>query len=186
MAKFNLSPSVHVTEKDESIFVEMLGSYIGGMPGTFNWGPAEKSVLITNGSKDLLNKFWKPTNDNYLSFCVAEDFLSYTNKMWIHRLVGENSRNAVPTDQTAVLIKNEDQLENATLTGIDFLAKYPGSVANGLIIDICDSGHFNTWEFRKSFDYTPQLGEYSMVVLDGSGKWTGSGATKQQERMVIS
>lgn len=186
MAHFNLSPSVHVTEKDETLFVEQLGNYIGGMPGTFNWGPVEKPILITGGAKDLVNRFWKPTNDNYLSFCVAEDFLGYTNKLWIYRMTGSAARNAVPEGQDPVLVKNEDQQESQVLTGVDFLAKYPGSIGNGLIVDICDSENFSTWEFRKSFDFTPEIGEYAMVVLDGSGKWTGTGATRQQERMVIS
>ena len=186
MARFNLSPSVRVTETDDTTFVQEKGNFIGGLVGTFNWGPVDKPILVTNGPKELVQRFWKPTNDNYSAFCVAEDFLSYTNKMWVYRASGAAARNATPVGTDPVYVRNAGDLAVSPLTGTDFIAKYPGSIGNGLIVDIADKDKFPTWEFKKSFDYEPQPGEYHVVVVDGSGKWTSAGATKQVERLVIS
>jgi hypothetical protein len=98
MARFNLSPSVRVTETDDTTFVQEKGNFIGGLVGTFNWGPVDKPVLITNGPKELVQRFWKPTNDNYSAFCVAEDFLSYTNKMWVYRASGAGGQHVNRTE----------------------------------------------------------------------------------------
>jgi len=185
MAQFSLSPAVTVVEIDNTLTADQIGDYIGGLAGTFNWGPVAAPKLITGGESELVRVFGKPTNDNYLSFLVSADFLSYSPKMWVYRDVGLSARNAVPDGQTAVLVKNETEAEAGNFAGIDFIAKYPGTKGNGIIVDIVDNIGFNTWEFANSFDYKPKSGEFAIAVIDSSGVWSAAGAQNQAEKLVV-
>lgn len=185
MALFSLSPAVTVVEIDNTLTADQVGDYIGGLAGTFNWGPVADPKLITGGESELVRVFGKPTNDNYLSFLVSADFLSYSPKMWVYRAVGVNARNAVPAGQTPVLVKNEDEAAAGNFAGLDFIAKYPGTRGNGVIVDIVDSDGFAAWEFSTSYDYKPRAGEYAIAVVDSSGIWSGAGALNQVEKLVI-
>ena len=185
MALFSLSPAVTVVEIDNTLTADQIGDYIGGLAGVFNWGPVSAPKLITGGESELVKVFGKPTNDNYLSFLVAADFMSYSPKCWVYREVGVDARNAVPVGQTAVLVKNEDEAEAGNFAGLDFVAKFPGTRGNGLIVDIVDNAGFATWEFANSFDYKPRIGEFALAVIDSSGVWSGAGALNQAEKLVV-
>lgn len=183
---FNISPAVSITEKDSTLAARELGDYIGAHVGAFNWGPVDTPHLITSGESEMVRIFGKPTNQNYMSFLVAADFFSYSGKAWLLRTAGLDAKNAVPDAMAPVLVKNAIDSENANLTGIPFLARYPGSAGNGLIVDICDSTNWADWEFAPAFKYRPGLGEYSIAVVDSLGQWSGSGALAQQEKLSIS
>lgn len=185
MALFSLSPAVTVVEIDNTLTADQIGDYIGGLAGTFTWGPVNRPELITAGETELVQKFGRPTNDNYLSFLVAADFLSYSPKAWISRSVGASARNAVPAGQTPVIVRNSDEAEAGTFAGIDFIAKYPGSRGNGIIVDIVDSTMFPSWEFAGNFDYNPRQGEFAVAVIDSTGVWTNAGAQNQTEKLVV-
>lgn len=185
MAQFSLSPAVTVVETDNTLTADMIGDYIGGMAGVFNWGPVDAPKLITGGETELKNVFGPPTNDNYLPFLVAADYLSYSPKAWIMRMVGDAARNATPASSAAVLVKNEAEAEAANLSGLQFLAKYPGTKGNGISVNVADSTNFSAWEFASSFDYTPKTGEFAVAVIDTSGAWTGAGALNQQEKLIV-
>lgn len=182
---FFISPSVSVIENDATLDVTEISDNIGALSGTFQWGPAFIPTLITQGEGELATRFGKPNDDTYISFLVGADYLSYSSKLLVSRAVGLAAKNAVSSPQVAVLVKNELELENANLTGIDFLAKYPGVLGNGIRIDICDETSFPTWEFKNAFDYTPVGDEFAVAVIDGSGVWSGSGAAKQIEKLTI-
>lgn len=185
MALFSLSPAVTIVEIDNTLTADQIGDYIGAIAGTFNWGPVAAPKLITGGESEMVSVFGKPTNDNYLSFLVAADFMSYSPKCWIYRGVGANARNAVPTGQTPVLVRNDDEADAGNWAGLDFIAKYPGTRGNGIIVDIVDSANFAAWEFANSFDYKPKTGEFAIALIDSSGVWSGAGALNQTEKLVV-
>jgi len=159
---------------------------IGATVGVFQWGEAEKPIRVTGGPDGLVRKFFKPKNDaSSIDFLVTEDYLNYSSVAWVLRMVGSKARNAVVKGQTAITIKNSDEFEGVNVTAsIPWAGRYPGAIANDLIIDVCDSVRFPTWEFNKAFSYAPQPGEYHVVVVDKVGRITGTnGATPQLERI---
>lgn len=183
---FYNSPQVAVKESEAGVGVVETGSSTAAIALTSLWGPAEKPFQITAGESQLVRKFGKPNNDTYLGFFIAKDYCSYVSNMFINRLVGTAARNAVPTGNTPILLKNEDLKTSVNLNGLSFVGKYPGSPANGIVVDIADKNKFSSWEYASLFDYVPDTGEYSVAVIDSSGYWSGNGAQQQIERLSIS
>lgn len=181
-----LSPNVITTEDDQTLSVREKSNKVGALAGAFQWGPVDTPTLITNGEDELVAKFGIPDNTTYKYVLPLCDFLSYSLSAYVVRLVGSNARNAFPTGQTPQLIKNVDAFQNATLTGSDFVARFPGAAGNGLSVVLLNSTNFATHELRNQFIYAPQTGEYNIAVVDTTGFWTGTAAKKQKERLLIS
>jgi phage tail sheath protein FI len=181
-----LSPSVQTNESDDqTLYVKEKSNKVAAFAGAFQWGPVDEPTLITNGEEEFVTKFGIPNAATAKYVMPALDFFSYAKSGWIVRQVGAAARNAFPTGQSAALIKNDDAFAAATIAGSDFIAKYPGTLGNGLIVDICDSASFPTWEFQGRFNYAPQAGEYAVAVLDSTGAWTGEAAKKQKETLTV-
>lgn len=183
---FYNSPDVYVQETESGTGVVERGDSVAAIALTSIWGPVEQPYLTTSGTGEIVKKFGKPTKDTYLGFFVATDFASYVSKVYINRLVGVNARNAVPVGNTPVLLKNENVKDTVNLNGLSFLGKYPGSAANGLVVDIADKTKFGNWEYAPLFDYAPDVGEFNVAIVDSSGYWSGNGAQNQVERLSIS
>jgi hypothetical protein len=183
---FTISPSVTIQEQDlASSSVVEVSNYIGATAGFAQWGPAGKPTLITAGVDELISRFYKPNDASAVDLLVAADFLSYSPKMWYTRVIGPNALNAVEGGNNPVLVRNEDESQNGNFSGTQFIAKYPGSLGNGLVIDIADTAKFANWEFRNSFDYAPAVGEFAIAIVDGSGAFSGQGRTRQTERLTV-
>jgi phage tail sheath protein FI len=181
-----LSPSVITNESDQTLYVREKSNKIGAIAGAFQWGPVDAPTLITNGEDEFVAKFGIP-NDAVAKYVMPIiDFFGYSQSAWIVRQVGPLAKNAFPTAQTAQLVKNDDSFLTANIVGSDFLAKYAGSAGNGLSINLCDSVGFSTWELASRFMYTPRVGEFAIAVVDTTGYWTGTAASKQKERLNIS
>lgn len=176
MATFSVSPSVDVLERDLTLFTRAIVTYSGAIAGAFQWGPAEERVFITNGEEELVQRFGEPDTNTYEYFFTAASFLAYRLPLYVVRMVGELARNAVPALQTAVLVKNEDDYELTTLTGISVLAKYPGTLGNGLKVETCPSDAFSSWDYKDQFDYAPGANEYHVVVIDTNGNFAPAGS----------
>jgi len=183
---FSVSPSVEFTERDASVYADPQVDVIGGMPGVFLWGPANVPTLITGGERNLVDVFYKPNDETYLSFFVLADYLSYSSKAQVIRCLGPAARNAVPEGQEPVKVENDDDAETTQLPGYDFYARFPGALGNGLSVEICGKDEYAAWEFRGSFNYTPQVGEYHIAVIDTTGAFTGEGAAQQTEGLNLS
>ena len=180
------SPAVGVVEIDASLSPVEQGDSYAAMVGKSTWGFTEHPTRLAGVNEEgFAERFGAPTDDTYLTHFVAADFLSYCSKMYFTRVVGKNAKNAVPKGKSPVLVKNPSEYEIANLSGLSFIAKSAGSKGNGLIVDVADSEKFKTWEFANQFQFPPQAGEYSVVVADGSGQFTGRGATKQTERLSV-
>lgn len=184
MANF-LSPSVIVSETDATLGVTEQSDKLAAISGAFQWGPIDEPTLVTGGETEFVTRFGKP-NDATANFSmVALDFLAYSNSIWVNRQTGAAARNAFPGIQTPELVKNDSDFLTANLTGTDFIAKYAGSLGNGLAIDICDTAGFDAWEFNNSFTYKPLAGEFSVAVVDTTGLWSGQGGNAQSERLLV-
>ena len=191
---FYLSPSVNVFEKDLTSIVPAVSTSIGAFAGSFAWGPVEDPVTISSENV-LVQRFGKPTNGNFYSFFTAANFLSYSNNLLLVRTDAAGLKNASPTG--SIKIKNEDDYTTNYSNGGNevgpFVAKYPGTAGNSLLVSVCDSGGFSDWEvtvagrtidLSKQFDSAPATSDYAsrlggsddemhIVIIDSNGKWTG-------------
>lgn len=188
---FNISPSVNVTETDLTLNVVAVADFVGASAGFAQWGPVNKPKLLTGGEDDLVKNFYKPNDATALDFFVAADFLRYSPKSWFTRVTGPAAKNATDNNgAVSLLVRNEDEAEDGIASqayaGVQFIAKYPGSLGNGLLVDIADETKFATWEFKSQFNYPPRAGEYAIAVVDSGGQFSnGIGEAKQQERLGI-
>lgn len=124
---FSVSPSVIVREVDASQTVPAVATPPAAMAGVFRWGPVNDPVLITS-ENDLVNRFGKPTNDNYETFFTAADYLSYSNALWVVR-ADDGSDKATATD---IVVDGNNNIIVGDSTFGAFEAKYPGAIANAL------------------------------------------------------
>ena len=91
---FQLSPGVAVVEKDFSSIVPAVSTSAGAFAGSFAWGPVLEPVQISSENQ-LVERFGKPNDTNFMSFFTAANFLSYTNNLLVARTDAPNLRNAV-------------------------------------------------------------------------------------------
>lgn len=185
---FNLSPSVDWAEQDYSLVAVTKADTIGGLPGTFLWGPVNLPTLITGGEDDLADQFHTPSDECYISFMIAKDFLGYSKKMWIVRGVGAAARNAVPTGETAIVCNNTDDFE-ADITGwhdLPVIGRFPGALANDLALVVADKAAWDAgWAYKNLFEFAPEAGEYNVALVDTVGKLAGTGGVKQSVEVQI-
>lgn len=177
---FSISPSVDVLERDLTLFTKAIVSYSGAIAGAFQWGPVEERVYITNGEEELVQKFGKPDADTYQYFMAASSFLAYKLPLYVVRVVGASALNAVPSLQTAQLIKNRDEYDAGTFTGISVLARYPGTMGNGLRVETCPQSEFDGWAYENQFDFAPGADEFHFVIVDVNGNFGTAGAVLER------
>ena len=97
---FQLSPSVDFNEIDLTGVVPAVSTSIGGYAGSFEWGPCEQIVEISN-EKDLISLFGLPrivtstsNFNNQNDFYACANYLSYTSALKIVRGVSDDHKNA--------------------------------------------------------------------------------------------
>lgn len=145
---FQVSPGVNVSEIDLTTIVPATSTTDGAVVGAFQWGPADEVTLVS--SEDVLAQtFGKPSNETFVSFYTAANFLAYGNKLRVVRVVASDALNAVAKDSqgqgAAALIRNDDDYEAnyssppATNPVGVFAARHPGDLGNSLKISICPS-----------------------------------------------
>jgi len=140
---FQVSPGVNVSEIDLSTVVPAVSSTEGALAGVFRWGPVDSRVLV-DSEETLVSRFHKPVGSlNPETFFTAANFLAYGNKLYVNRVISSAAKNAVSNGSSAaVLIKNDDQIDNVSLTSNDhYVAKYPGALGNSLQVSTCKSAN---------------------------------------------
>ena len=142
---FQISPGVNVSEIDLTTIVPAVTSTVGAIGGVFRWGPVEDRVLISS-EDELVNVFGRPTANNFETFYTAANFLAYGNQLYVSRAAGATNYNAIAnttggSTSTSVVKNLTDYSANETTltsaSGINFYAKYPGSLGSSLKISIC-------------------------------------------------
>jgi phage tail sheath protein FI len=198
---FQVSAGVEVREIDLTNVVPAVSTSVGGIAGTYAWGPVEE-VITVGSEKELATRFGKPNDDTYKYFMPAAQFLSYTNALKVVRTANTGLLNAA-AGGVGILIKNSDTYESTTFTqdtageGNEFIAKYAGALGNSIQVIVCtneiayDSLGFNS--YRGQFAFAPGMSNYAVsrgltlsddngdemhiVVVDSDGAWTGVAGT---------
>jgi len=142
MAFVSISPSVEVTEVDLTNIVPQVSSTGGAYVGQFNWGPANKRILI-DSETTLVNKFAKPDSNNVIDFYSVSNFLQYGNNIKVVRAINANTLNATANGNGIQIVNEEDYLLNHpiganTIYG-PFYARYAGAKGNSLKVSVCSS-----------------------------------------------
>lgn len=142
---FQVSPGVNVSEIDLTTVVPAVSTTEGGFAGVFRWGPVEQRVLVES-ENELVQRYGKPTSDNFETFFTAASFLAYGNKLFTVRAADTAlTYNAVAANGTIAniatqAVKNRDHYDTVTFdANTAFVAKYPGDMGNSLKISICPS-----------------------------------------------
>jgi len=167
--------------------------------GEFRWGPAGEAVTVSS-EKELASIFGAPDDDTAVSFLTAASFLKYGNTLKVSRALGDFSSNASfanDSSQQIPKITNYDNFlaQKASLKsqGHNFIARYPGTLGNGIEIYTASCGGDLTnyadylkgpsvtgaSSFSSKLSSTDSQGseikdEIHLVVVDGLGKFTGT------------
>lgn len=167
-----ISPGVNVSEYDSSTVVPAVSTTVGALAGVFAWGPAYERVLVSSET-DLIQKFGKPTADNFETFFTGANFLAYGNALYVVRALDSAAKNAIANTgaATAIQIKNRDDFQRNysanTFTNIAYIAKYAGDLGNSLKISVCDS--------TKAYSSNLMASSATLDFAVGSNKATVSG-----------
>ena len=119
---FSVSPSVIVREVDASASVPAIATPPAALAGVFRWGPVGEAVLVSS-ENELVSRFGTPDDDNYETFFVAADYLSYANALWVAR--ADNGANTASASDTT-------DANTSLHTFGSFDAIYPGALGNSL------------------------------------------------------
>lgn len=178
------SPGVETREIDLTNIIGTAGAAGGAFAGNFHWGPVEEITTITN-AQELEAQFGKPTDDNYVDWFSAFNFLAYTGDLKLVRAVDEDAINADDSG-SGVLVKNRqhfDVVASGAATA-NFIARYPGALGNSLTISACDGHTWGSWIYKNEFDFAPgtsdaaaavgaAFDEMHLVVVDSLGLFSG-------------
>ena len=145
------SPGIQVREVDLTIGrVDATSGSIGALVAPFTKGPVEEPQLIES-EEDLLQTFGKPysVDKHYEYWMVASSYLAYGGTMQVIRADDAGLNNAVissgiSSTYTGIKIKSDthyNQLgyDENVIAGIEYVAKTPGSYANGIKVATIDS-----------------------------------------------
>jgi phage tail sheath protein FI len=131
---FSVSPSVIVREVDASAAVPAIATPPAAIAGVFRWGPVGETILVSS-ENELVNRFGKPTNNNYETFFVAADYLSYANALYVARV--DNGAVAASASDTS-------NANSALHTFGAFDALYPGEIGNSLEVGYVKDAKFES------------------------------------------
>lgn len=137
---FQVSPGVNVSEIDLTTVIPAVSTTTGAIAGRFNWGPADKRVLVSS-EEVLAQIFSTPDSNNFQEFFTAANFLAYGNALFISRVL--NEANNASASGVGKDVRNDDHYENNYDSGVagagDWVAKYPGALGNSLKVSFCQS-----------------------------------------------
>ena len=134
---FSVSPSVIVREVDASQAVPAVATPPAAMAGVFRWGPVNDPILITS-ENELVDRFGKPTDDNYETFFTAADYLAYSNALYVVRADAGTKADSTNIVRNA----NNEIIVDETFYGA-FEAKYQGALGDNLEVAWVTSGAFS-------------------------------------------
>ena len=197
---FQVSPGVQVNEVDATGVVPAVSTSIGGMTGSFNWGPVAEIVTVSS-EKELAETFGTPDSNTYKYFLTAASFLKYGGALKVVR--AKTGHDNATVGGGGLFIGNDSDYENrGSVSQGAWVAKYPGELGNSIRVSVCpanatayaawapsDSSH-PTYKSALAFqeapgtsDYATDLGkstakdELHIVVIDINGAWSGKEGT---------
>lgn len=140
------SPGIVVKEIDLTTGrVTPSSDKVGAIVAPFAKGPVNYPTLIES-ENDLLNTFGEPysTDKHFEHWLVASSYLAYGGSLRVVRAGDEGLKNAYVGTGASVYIESAEDYSNKgysenTLAGKVFVAKNPGSWANGINVAYIDS-----------------------------------------------
>ena len=141
-----ISPGINVSEFDTTTVIPAVSTSVGAVAGVFQWGPGYQRTLI-DSENTLVQKFGKPSANNFETFFTAANFLAYGNALYVVRAYDSAALNAVANTAAMVApqIDNADDWNDnfvangATYANAAYIAKFPGTLGNSLKVSVCDS-----------------------------------------------
>lgn len=201
---FLVSPGVEVKEIDLTNVIPAVSTSIGGFVGEFRWGPVDEAITVSS-EKELASYYGAPNDTTAVSFLTAGSFLKYGNTLKVSRAISSaGASNATvnkpgATGDTTILpqVKNYTDFkakESSLASNYIFIARYPGSIANGVTIYYAFGGAVINQNYMDLFtnsetgvsswsagglanDAGTLKDEIHFVIVDSLGKFTGSPGT---------
>lgn len=197
---FQIYPGVITQEFDLTTIIPAAATTAGALVGVFDWGPINQIITVSN-ELELVDRFGAPTQNTYIDFFTAANFLNYSTTL---RLVGakaNTSYNAVAQGGT-VQIANRDDYDSNWSNGANtygmFAAKYPGDKGNSLKVSFAATANtFTGWPYAGYFTGAPGTSDYvssqggandemHIVVVDSDGKFSGAANTVLERFSFVS
>ena len=155
------SPGIQVKEHDLTGYVPGVASTEAGIGGVFSWGPVDEAELISS-EKELVLRYGKPTDNNFETFMIAGNFLSYSDALFVVRAADANAYNAVANTGTVanVQIKNDTDftVKSSSLSAnAVYYARFPGTLGNSLKVSVCDSANAYKSTFEEVGNSAPTI-----------------------------
>ena len=140
------SPGIVVREVDLTVGrVDATSGAVGALVAPFEKGAVGVPVLVSDES-DLLANFGEPyeTDKHYEHWMVASSYLAYGGNLQVVRADDDNLTNATGSGTTDLKIKSTEHYNqlgyaNNTISGEVFVARNPGSWANGIKVAVIDA-----------------------------------------------
>ena len=152
---FSVSPSVTVREVDATTVIPAIATPPAAIAGVFRWGPINERTFITS-EQELVQRFGKPHANtswqNAETFFTAADFLSYSNSLYVTRVVsGANTASTGTIDDL----------------NTHFAAKYPGELGNALEVSYVTGNSFQeSMFFAQELTGIIEFNSTSIVIED--------------------
>lgn len=185
----SLSPSVDTREQSISTFLRGISTADAGSVGEFEWGPVNEPFHVTDVNS-LLEMVHKPSDSRYIDWFAAFNFLSYSNSLWLIRIIDNDTARNASLVGSPVLIENNRAFnslnEGGSLTQI-IVGRYPGVLANHLRVIIVDAFTYKNLptKYANVFSNAPATSTYAkannavndemhVAVIDEDGYVTGN------------
>jgi len=141
---YQLSPGINISEIDLTNVTPAVATTEGAIAGVFRWGPANERILVTS-EKELVRRFGKPASyyktagltttwTNHETWFSAANFLSYSDALYVTRVLGATA---------------------ATATSTNFNARYSGKLGNSLQVSYCKSGNYGATSRSQTLTIDP-------------------------------
>jgi len=197
---FQLSPGVNVSEIDLTTIVPSVATSIGAFAGSFAWGPVGEIITVSDEVR-LVDRFGKPSTNNYEYWFSAANFLAYSNNLKVVRAYGADTYTATANGSPNVIIKNDDDWEANWSGGAntygEFAARYAGTLGNSLKISVADANTYSSWTYATQFTDTPGTSTYvsnaggsndelHVIVIDEDGLISGTQGTVLEKYGFVS
>jgi len=175
------SPGIVVREVDLTIGrVDPVSGSVGAIVAPFVKGPVDSPQLIEN-ENDLFNTFGAPysTDKHYEHWMVASSYLAYGGTLRVVRADDTSLKNSFVGAASNIKIKSEEHYnqlgyDENTITNVTFVAKNPGSWANGIKVAVIDAKAdqiltgITTTNIQVGYGFTCAVPAQTVVAGSGS------------------
>lgn len=200
-----VSPGVRVSEIDNTTVAPAVATSTGAFVGNFRWGPVTEVVSISNET-ELVSTFGAPSTSNTVDFHTAAYYLKYSNNLKVVRECTSAAFNANSGGGSSTLVETRTNYDGQTFsfgtTGL-WIAKYPGTLGNSLLVSVfaytgsTNTSDFNSWVYSSNFDAPPTTSTYAsnrsgtgdemhVIIIDEDGDFTGTPGTILEKFAFVS